>query len=202
MAQDLCIAAVSADIQPSCDNPKSAGLRKIGYLINKADIVNQATELQRKNVYVSLTLKQGARAYTIYDSAKNSFAGSRTEMQSGEVSNTFNNIMAFAIRDEGPDLSLNVITPLANGEFVGIMEQSWSNDNNGDNRFVIMGMETGLKATSLPRQLTDEASGGAWMVELTETGAGQSGRYVWAGDYETTKAMLDALTQTPTQPQP
>lgn len=196
MAQDICSAAVSADIKPSCDNPKSAGLRKIGYLINKEDIATQATELSRPNVYTGLTLKQGTRAFTIYDSAKNSFAGSRTEMQSGEVSNTFNNIMAFAVRDEGPDLSLKVITPLANGEFVGIMEQSWSNDNNGDNRFVIMGMETGLKATSMPRQLTDEASGGAWMVELTETGAGQSGRYVWAGDYETTKAMLEALTTT------
>ena len=194
MAQDICSAAVTADIKPSCDNPKSAGLRKIGYLINKEDIATHATEAGRPNVYTGITLKPGTRAYTVYDSAKNSFAGSRTEMQSGEVSNTFTHLMAFAVRDEGPDLALKVITPLANGEFVGIMEQSWDNDQSGDNRFIIMGMETGLKATSLPRQLTDEASGGAWMVELTETGAGQSARYVWAGDYETTKAMLDALT--------
>lgn len=198
MAQDLCIAAVSADIQPSCDNPQFAGLRKIGYLINRADIVGQATELSRKNVYVSLSLKQGARAFTIYDSAKNSFSGTKSEMVDGDVANTFTHTSAFVIRDDGPDVINKVITPLANGEFVVINEEAWDNDNGGDNTFTIFGMERGLKASGIARDLTDEGQGGAWAITLTEVGAGSAGRFVWATDYETTKAMLESLTQ----PQP
>ena len=68
--------------------------------------------------------------------------------------------------------------------------------------FPIFGMERGLKASGIARDLTDEGQGGAWAITLTEVGAGSAGRFVWATDYETTKAMLEALTQTPTQPQP
>lgn len=197
---DICISAVSADVQPNCSNPTFSGLEQIGYLLNKADVGNYTKELSRSNVFTSIPAKEGKRAYRLYVNTKNPFDGTQTEMEQGDVANLFTHTVAFIVRDDGPDVNLNVITPLANGEFVAILEEKWKNVPK-DNSFVVFGMSTGLVATSIAKPYTDEANAGAWQIELQESGAAQSAMYLWAGSYDTTKQMLESMSE-PQQAQP
>lgn len=192
MANDLCISALSADVQPNCNNPMMAGLEQIGYILNKTDIDVISREDARNNVINNITLKAGKRAFYLFVNTKNPFAGTNTAMQEGDVSNTYTNTLSYVVRDDGPDVTNKIINPLSNGEFVAIVESRWENDNK-DNKYVIFGLQRGLKATQIEKQDTDDATAAAWAITLTETGASKPREYVFATDYETTKAMLEGL---------
>lgn len=192
MATDLCISAISVDVQPNCNNPIMAGLEQIGYIVNKSDIDIIGRENARNNVINNITLKTGKKLFYLYINTKNPFAGTNTTMQEGDVSNTYTNTLSFVIRDDGPDICNSIINPLANGEFVAIVEARWDNDNK-DNKFAVFGLQRGLKATQIEKQDTDDATAAAWAITLTETGASKPREYIFAVDYDTTKSMLETL---------
>lgn len=194
MATDICISAVTADVQPNCENPTFAGLEQIGYLVNKADVASYTKEVGRSNVFASLAVAQGKRAFRLYVNTKNPFDGTSTELEQGDIANMFKNAVAFVVRDDGPDVAKDIITPLANGEFVVVLEAKWKNTPK-DNSFVVFGMSTGLTAANIAKPYTDAASAGGWRIELEESGAAQAAMYLWAGSYESTKQMLDALLE-------
>lgn len=195
MATDICFSAVSADIQPNCTNPIFAGLQQVGYLYNKNDILSITYDGGNAGIIAAIALKDNTRGYVMLVDTKNPYAGTQTSMESGDVSNSFTHDLSFIVRDDGPDVVEKVINPLANGEFVAVVEARWGN-NTQDNKFVSFGTQKGLKATAITKQDTDDASAGAWSITLQESGTGRARVYVWAGDYASTKALLESTVTT------
>lgn len=183
----VCTYLVSKAIQANCSNPIFGGLEQIGYLINRGDI---SSFTKTSGVVSAIALKTGAQAYTVQQTGQQAFNGTSTEMQQGDVINTFNKVGSFIILDNAPDVSEKTVNPLANGEFVLILENKYK-DSGNKSAFEIIGLDRGCRATSITQNKYENMGG--WVVELTETETPNASTFFWDTDYATSKAALEAL---------
>lgn len=195
MATTFCEHKLADSILATCENTVTTGIREKAYIINKADIASTVINDGKMTV---LTLVSGASAFYCYNTGRQAYNGTQTEMTEGASGNRFTKTVQLIVPDNGPDVSINIIDQLANGKFVVIIENDYSNAT-GDNVFQVYGLEKGLHATAIvDGKYSDDIEGG-WQITLTEEKSKTSAIFAFLANggstatAETTREALEAL---------
>lgn len=196
----FCDYLIKQDIEINCEDLMVPGIEANGIIMNRDDIDFGATIMDdiRRNVFKSLVLKTGKRAYRIYVPQSNAFNNTAITMEKGTNRNTFTNDVGFVVLDNDPDVCANIIDQLANGKFTIIYENKFKNLNKpttpGDSSFQIAGYYQGLIAETLENNKYSADTDGGWNALLKETKTPTSGLFLYNTSYSITKAQLDTLT--------
>lgn len=199
----VCDYSIKKDVIPSCDDPIVPGIEGEGIIMNRADVdfATSTFNATRKNVIETLALKATKKAYKVVIPGNTPFTGTNIALAVGTYRNTFTNTVSLVILDNGPDVCADIIDGLANGEYVVILENKAKGiekeENSGDSAFQVYGWYQGLRATEMSNDKYSEETEGGWAVTLQETKSPKSGLFVFSTDYNTTKEMIDTLTQEP-----
>lgn len=178
----LCDFLISADIQGyDCENPMVKGAKADGLIINRKDINLSGITYDTNDPFkiTALPLLQGKTAYDIVQGGKTPFTGSQQEMQEGTYQNTLTNTIQFVILNQGLTTA-NQIFALMNGEFVVVLQ-----NNNGT--YQVYGIEAGLRASAMVRELYNDDTLSGWLVTMTEENAVKGNLFIDSTVYETLK---------------
>lgn len=178
----LCDYLISADIAGyDCDNPMVKGAKANGLIINKADINMSGVTYDANNPFMitALPLNTGKTAYDIVQSGKTPYTGTQQEMQEGTYQNTITNTVQFVILNHGNSTAQEIFA-LMNGEFVVVLQ-----NNNGT--YQVFGLEAGLRASAMVRELYSDDTLSGWLVTMTEESAVKGNLFIDATLYETLK---------------
>ena len=178
----LCDFLLGANIDTNCTGYVK-GAKPNGVIINRADI-NMASvtfddDYDQPFLVDALPLKGGKVAYDIVQSGKTPWSGTQQELQEGTYINTYTNTVQFVILNQGSTTAEQVFA-LMNGEFVVIMQ------NNQGDLYQVYGLETGLHASAMVRELYSDDTLSGWLVTMTEENAVK-------GNIFTTKEIFDTL---------
>lgn len=180
----LCDFLISADIQGyDCENPMVKGAKADGLIINRKDINMSGVTYDSSNPFkvTALPLASGKTAYDIVQGGKTPFTGSQQEMAEGTYQNTFTNTVQFVILNQGTTTADQVFA-LMNGEFVVILQ-----NNNGT--YQVFGLEAGLRASAMVRELYNDDTLSGWLVTMTEENAVKGNLFIDATLYATLKPV-------------
>lgn len=179
----LCDFLISADIQGyDCSNPMVKGAKANGLIINKADINMAGVTYDSSNPFkvTALPLVSGKTAYDIVQGGKTPFTGTQQEMAEGTYQNTITNTIQFVILNQGTTTASQVFA-LMNGEFVVALQ-----NNNGT--YQVFGLETGLRASAMIRELYSDDTLSGWLITMTEENAVKGNLFIDAALYNTLSA--------------
>ena len=180
----LCDFLISADIQGyDCANPMVKGAKTDGLLINRADINMGSVTYDASHPFLitALPLGAGKTAYDIIQSGKTPYTGTQQELTEGTYQNTFTNTVQFVILNQGSTTAEQVFA-LMNGEFVVILQ-----NNNGS--YQVYGLEAGLRASAMVRELYNDDTLAGWLVTMTEEAAVKGNLFIDSTLYETLKPV-------------
>lgn len=127
----------------------------------------------------ALPLATGKTAYDIIQGGKTPFTGTQQEMVEGTYQNTITNTVQFVILNQG-QTTADEIFALMNGEYVVVMQ-----NNNGT--YQVYGLEVGLHASAMVRELYNDDTLAGWLVTMTEEGAVKGNLFIESSLYETLK---------------
>lgn len=178
----LCDFLISADIQGyDCENPMVKGAKADGLIINRKDINLSGITYDTNDPFkiTALPLLQGKTAYDIVQGGKTPYTGSQQEMQEGTYQNTLTNTIQFVILNQGLTTA-NQIFALMNGDFVVVLQ-----NNNGT--YQVFGIEAGLRASAMVRELYNDDTLSGWLVTMTEENAVKGNLFIDSTLYETLK---------------
>ena len=178
----LCDFLITADIQGyDCENPMVKGAKADGLIINRKDINLSGITYDTNDPFkiTALPLLQGKTAYDIVQGGKTPYTGSQQEMQEGTYQNTLTNTIQFVILNQGLTTA-NQVFALMNGEFVVVLQ-----NNNGT--YQVYGIEAGLRASAMVRELYNDDTLSGWLVTMTEENAVKGNLFIDATIYETLK---------------
>lgn len=178
----LCDFLISADIQGyDCENPMVKGAKSNGLLINRRDINLSGVTYDTTNPFkiTALPLASGKTAYDIVQGGKTPFTGTQQEMQEGTYQNTITNTLQFVILNQGTTTAEQIFA-LMNGEFVIVLQ-------NNNNTYQVFGLEAGLKASAMVRELYNDDTLSGWLVTMTEENAVKGNLFIDETLYETLK---------------
>lgn len=178
----LCDFLISADIQGyDCENPMVKGAKADGLIINRKDINMSGVTYDSSNPFkvTALPLASGKTAYDIVQGGKTPFTGSQQEMAEGTYQNTFTNTVQFVILNQGTTTADQVFA-LMNGEFVVVLQ-----NNNGT--YQVYGLEAGLRASAMVRELYNDDTLSGWLITMTEENAVKGNLFIDATLYNTLK---------------
>lgn len=179
----LCDFLISADIQGyDCSNPMVKGAKANGLIINKADINMAGVTYDASNPFkvTALPLLAGKTAFDIVQGGKTPFTGSQQEMTEGTYQNTITNTIQFVILNQGTTTASQVFA-LMNGEFVVALQ-----NNNGT--YQVFGLEAGLRASAMIRELYNDDTLSGWLITMTEENAVKGNLFIDAALYNTLSA--------------
>lgn len=177
----LCDYILEHDIQSSCvGNVK--GAKPDGLLINRKDINMAGVTYDEDNPFIitALPLNAGKQTYNIVQSGKTPFSGTQQELQEGTYINTYTNTVQFVILNQGTTTAEQVFA-LMNGDFVVVLQ------NNAMNTYQVYGIESGLKASALVRELYSDDTLSGWLVTMTEENAVKGNLFIDKTIYESLK---------------
>jgi hypothetical protein len=180
----LCDFLISADIAGyDCENPMVKGAKATGLIINRKDITLSGVTYDASNPFLvtALPLASGKTAYDIVQGGKTPFTGSQQEMAEGTYQNTFTNTIQFVILNQGQSTA-DQIFALMNGEFVVILQ-----NNNGT--YQVYGLEAGLRASAMVRELYNDDTLSGWLVTMTEENAVKGNLFISEALYNTLKGQ-------------
>ena len=180
----LCDFIISADIQGyDCENPMVKGAKADGLIINRKDINLSGVTYDASNPFLvtALPLASGKTAYDIVQGGKTPFTGSQQEMAEGTYQNTFTNTIQFVIFNQGQSTA-DQIFALMNGEFVVVLQ-----NNNGT--YQVFGLEAGLHASAMVRELYNDDTLSGWLVTMTEENAVKGNLFISEALYNTLKGQ-------------
>lgn len=178
----LCDFLITADIQGyNCDNPAVKGAKADGLIINRKDITLSDVTYDTTNPFkvTALPLATGKTAFNIVQGGKTPYTGSQQEMQEGTYQNTITNTVQFVILNQG-ETTADQIFALMNGEFVVVLQ-----NNNGT--YQVFGLESGLHASAMVRELYNDDTLAGWLVTMTEENAVKGNLFIDSTLYETLK---------------
>lgn len=178
----LCDFLISADIQGyDCENPMVKGAKSNGLIINKADINMDGVTYDPSNPFLvtAIPLATGKTAFDIVQGGKTPYTGTQQEMQEGTYQNTITNTIQFVILNQGTTTAEQVYA-LMNGEFVVVLQ-----NNNGT--YQVYGLEAGLRASAMVRELYNDDTLSGWLVTMTEEGAAKGNLFISSTLYNTLK---------------
>lgn len=178
----LCDYLISADIAGyDCDNPMVKGAKANGLIINKADINMSGVTYDSTNPFkiTALPLATGKTAYDIVQGGKTPYTGTQQELQEGTYQNTITNTIQFVILNHDTTTAQQIFA-LMNGEFVVVLQ-------NNNNTYQVYGLEAGLRASAMVRELYNDDTLSGWLVTMTEESAVKGNLFIDATLYETLK---------------
>lgn len=178
----LCDFLISADIQGyDCENPMVKGAKADGLIINRKDINFSGVTYDANNPFkvTALPLNTGKTAYDIVQGGKTPYTGTQQEMVEGTYQNTLTNTVQFVILNQGM-VTANQVFALMNGEFVVVLQ-----NNNGT--YQVYGLEAGLRASAMVRELYNDDTLSGWLITMTEENAVKGNLFIDATLYETLK---------------
>ena len=178
----LCDYLITEDIAGyDCTNPMVKGAKPDGLIINRKDINMGSIAYDSSNPFLitALPLASGATAYNIIQGGKTPYTGTQQEMVEGTYVNTFTNTLQFVILTQD-SATAKQIQALMNGEFVAILQ-----NNNGT--YQVYGLEGGLHASAMVRELYNDDTLAGWLVTMTEENASKGNLFVDSTLYETLK---------------
>lgn len=186
MAFTKCGSCVTMNIAEDCNTPRIRGFKNTALLICKDSIASKVVDATTGNI-TSVTLATGAKTVVVYN-PRVIDPFDPTVVSYNEDTFDFNKVVGFEIRGIGGSISKNIIEPLANGEYIMILQRK---DERGDGSYPVVGSERGLTLTSVDGS---EAEGeGRWLITMTETNAPSAEICLFDTDYATTKTAYDAL---------
>lgn len=193
---NICETLISSCIAANCDNPLFSGVDGLGYIANFADIADVTYDSTNPSIITSITMEPGTGSdttcfYKIQQLGKQPFEGSQTEMTEGTYGNRFTNTINFAVVDNGPQVTENIIDKLANGKFVVILKNDYVGDD-GKAKYSVYGIKKGLKAATITREMYGD-NDSAWVVSMTEENAPKSGLFFFNTDAATTDGDIENL---------
>lgn len=163
----ICDYLITRDIQGyNCSNPAVKGAKPDGLIINRADVDFTSLEIDSEHPFkiTAMPLKSGKTAYNIVQSGKTPYTGTQQELQEGTYQNTFTNTVQFVILKQDADTAQQVFD-LMNGEFIVILQ----NNNQSANSYAqVFGLEAGLHASAMVRELYNDDTLSGWLVTMTE----------------------------------
>lgn len=194
MSTQSCDYKLAADMMANCENPSTKGVRNTGYIINMDDIDFESCVRDEENpaILTTIALQSGKKAYRMYVPGKTPFTGTNKTLADGTYRKTFTKSVNLVILDNGPDVVKDIINPLANGQFVVILENKFGGKD-GKNTFEVYGFEQGLTATALADDKYSEDTDGGWSATLEESGAPSAGMYLYNQSVATTRTALATL---------
>lgn len=169
----LCDFLISSQIDGyNCSNPMVKGAKGDGLIINRADINFGGITYDSTHPFLitALPLKSGKTSYKIKQSGKTPYNGTQQELQEGTYQNTFTNTIQFVLLNQG-STTAEQIYALMNGEFVVVLQ-----NNNGT--YQVYGLEGGLKASAMVRELYSDDTLAGWLVTMTEESAVKGNLFV------------------------
>lgn len=178
----LCDFLISADIQGyDCENPMVKGAKADGLIINRKDINFSGITYDANDPFkvTALPLITGKTAYDIVQGGKTPYTGTQQEMAEGTYQNTITNTVQFVILNQGM-VTANQVFALMNGEFVVVLQ-----NNNGT--YQVYGLEAGLRASAMVRELYNDDTLSGWLITMTEENAVKGNLFIDATLYETLK---------------
>ena len=178
----LCDFVISADIQGyDCANPAVKGAKPDGLIINRKDITMSGVTYDAQNPFLitALPLATDKTAYNIIQGGKTPFTGTQQEMVEGTYQNTITNTVQFVILNQG-QTTADEIFALMNGEYVVVLQ-----NNNGT--YQVYGLEVGLHASAMVRELYNDDTLAGWLVTMTEEGAVKGNLFIDSALYESLK---------------
>ena len=176
----LCDFLISANIAGyDCSNPMVKGAKADGLIINRADINFGSITYDSTHPFLitALPLKSGKTSFAIKQSGKTPYTGTQQELAEGTYQNTFTNTIQFVILNNGTTTAEQVFA-LMNGEFVVVLQ-----NNNGT--YQVFGLENGLHASAMVRELYNDDTLSGWLVTMTEENAVKGSLFVDATLYGT-----------------
>lgn len=194
MATQSCDFKLAADLVANCENPSTKGIRNNGYIINYDDIDLESSvrDEDNPNILTTIALKSGKKAHRIYVPGKTPFTGTKKSLVAGTYRNNFTKSISLVILNNGPDVVNDIINPLANGQFVVILENKFAGKD-GKNTFEVYGFEQGLSATAIDDDKYSEDTDGGWSATLEESGAPSAGMFLYNQSVATTRTALATL---------
>ena len=179
----LCDYLISADIQGyDCSNPMVKGAKANGLIINKAHINMSGVTYDSSNPFLvtALPLVSGKTAFDIVQGGKTPYTGTQQELQEGTYQNTITNTIQFVILNQGTTTAEQVLA-LMIGEFVVALQ-----NNNGT--YQVFGLESGLRASAMVRELYSDDTLSGWLVTMTEENAVKGNLFISSTLYNTLKS--------------
>lgn len=194
MSTQSCDFKLAADLMANCENPTTKGLRNYGWIINYDDIDLESCvrDENNPNILTTIVLQSGKKAHRMYVPGKTPFTGTNKALADGTYRKTFTKGVNLVILDNGPDVVNDIINPLANGQFVVILENKFGGKD-GKNTFEVYGFEQGLTATALADDKYSEDTDGGWSATLEETGAPSAGIFLFNQTVAATRTALATL---------
>jgi hypothetical protein len=149
--------------------------------VNRKDINMSGVTYDSTNPFkvTALPLLSGKTAYDIVQGGKTPFTGSQQEMAEGTYQNTFTNTVQFVILNQGTTTAEQVFA-LMNGDFVVVLQ-----NNNGT--YQVYGLEAGLRASAMVRELYNDDTLSGWLVTMTEENAVKGNLFIDSTLYDTLK---------------
>lgn len=178
----LCDFLISADIAGyDCENPMVKGAKADGLIINRKDINMSGVTYDGANPFLvtALPLAVGKTAFDIVQGGKTPYTGTQQELTEGTYQNTFTNTIQFVILNQGTTTAEQVFA-LMNGDFVVILQ-----NNNGT--YQVYGLEAGLRASAMVRELYNDDTLSGWLITMTEENAVKGNLFIDSALYETLK---------------
>ena len=194
MSTQSCDYKLAADLMANCETPSTKGLRNYGWIINIDDIDFESCVRDESNptILTTLVLQSGKKAYRMFVPGKTPFTGTNKALADGTYRKTFTKGVNLVILDNGPDVVNNIINPLANGQFVVILENKYGGKD-GKNTFDVYGFEQGLSATAIADDKYSEDTDGGWSATLEESGAPSAGIFLFNQSVAATRTALASL---------
>ena len=168
-----------------CAGNFQKGVKADGLLINRADIDFSSVGYDDEHPFLldTMPLKAGKTSYNIVQGGKTPFSGTQQELVEGTYQNTFTNTLQFVILNQGSTTAEQVFA-LMNGEFVVVLQ-----NNNGTAQCYaqVYGLEAGLRASAMVRELYNDDTLSGWLVTMTETDAAKGSIFMDDNLYESLK---------------
>lgn len=182
----LCDFLISRDVTGyDCSNPLVKGAKPDGILINRADIDMSSVTFDDEHSFLleTLPLKSGKTSYNIVQSGKTPYNGTQQELVEGTYQNTFTNTLQFVILKQDATTAEQVFD-LMNGEFVVVLA---NNTNTAQCYAQVYGLESGLHASAIVRELYNDDTLSGWLVTMTEENAPKGSIFMDDNLYESLK---------------
>lgn len=182
-----CLGVISANIDEDCDNPRVIGYEDTALIINRSDIDWTALTYDGGNrrIMEGIALISGKKPYVIYNPrlSNPSFNGTQTALNADN--GHYTKTLQFYYKGIGGEAAMNVVEPLAKGEYVAILQRK---DHSGHGSFQVFGLQNGIYATE---QVQDETTG-YWLMTMAIDEPFAETEW-FKTDYAATKALFDAL---------
>lgn len=184
MAYTPCNKNLAANIQEDCSKPFVAGFIGEGVLIDLGVVTPEvAIDNANPRKFTSITIGESDHVCVVDNVWRDPFNGSSRTLDAETGRARYTNTLSLRVPGRSADISKDVVEPLASSYFLGIFPTV-------DKKFLVYGWYGKFQASEQTQNESD--NGGDFANTLSETSP-YAVCELWDTDYNTTKAIYDAL---------